>query len=133
MKTPLPEEYQQFWGDIQQILIPGEAIQQRVQELGAEISRDYAGQNIILVGVLKGVLFFMADLLRAITIPVEVDFIAVSNYSAESRERGVVRLVKDLETVIAGRHVLFIEDVVDTGLTLTYLLRLLRAREPASL
>lgn len=133
MKTPLPEEYQQFWGDIQQILISGEAIQQRVQELGAEISRDYAGQNIILVGVLKGVLFFMADLLRAITIPVEVDFIAVSNYSAESRERGVVRLVKDLETVIAGRHVLFIEDVVDTGLTLTYLLRLLRAREPASL
>lgn len=133
MKTPLPEEYQQFWGDIQQILIPGDAIQQRVQELGAEISRDYAGQNIILVGVLKGVLFFMADLLRAITIPVEVDFIAVSNYSPESRERGVVRLVKDLETGIAGRHVLFIEDVVDTGLTLTYLLRLLRAREPASL
>jgi len=133
MKTRLPEEYQQFWGDIQQILIPGEAIQQRVQEIGAEISRDYAGQNIILVGVLKGVLFFMADLLRAITIPVEVDFIAVSNYSPESRERGVVRLVKDLETVIAGRHVLFIEDVVDTGLTLTYLLRLLRAREPASL
>lgn len=133
MKTPLPEEYQQFWGDIQQILIPGDAIQQRVQELGAEISRDYAGQNIILVGVLKGVLFFMADLLRAITIPVEVDFIAVSNYSPESRERGVVRLVKDLETTIAGRHVLFIEDVVDTGLTLTYLLRLLRAREPASL
>lgn len=133
MKTRLPEEYQQFWGDIQQILIPGETIQQRVQEIGAEISRDYAGQNIILVGVLKGVLFFMADLLRAITIPVEVDFIAVSNYSQESRERGVVRLVKDLETVIAGRHVLFIEDVVDTGLTLTYLLRLLRAREPASL
>jgi len=133
MKTRLPEEYQQFWGDIQQILIPGETIQQRVQEIGAEISRDYAGQNIILVGVLKGVLFFMADLLRAITIPVEVDFIAVSNYSPESRERGVVRLVKDLETVIAGRHVLFIEDVVDTGLTLTYLLRLLRAREPASL
>lgn len=133
MRTPLPEEYQQFWGDIQQILIPGDAIQQRVQELGAEISRDYAGQNIILVGVLKGVLFFMADLLRAITIPVEVDFIAVSNYSQESRERGVVRLVKDLETAIAGRHVLFIEDVVDTGLTLTYLLRLLRAREPSSL
>ena len=133
MKTPVPEHYQQFWGDIQEILISDEAIQQRVQELGTQISRDYAGQNIILVGVLKGVLFFMADLLRAITIPVEVDFMAVSNYSQESREKGVVRLVKDLETSIAGRHVLFIEDVVDTGLTLTYLVRILRSRVPASL
>ncbi len=133
MKTPVPEQYQPFWGDIQEILYTTEAIQQRVQELGAEISRDYAGEDIILVGVLKGVLFFMADLLRAITIPVEVDFMAVSSYSQESREKGVVRLVKDLEISIAGRHVLFIEDVVDTGLTLTYLLRNLRSREPASL
>jgi hypoxanthine phosphoribosyltransferase len=129
----MPEQYQQFWGDIQEILISEEAIQQRVRELGAQISADYAGQNIILVGVLKGVLFFMADLLRAITIPVEVDFIAVTNYSPESRAKGVVRLVKDLEMNITDRHVLFIEDVVDTGLTLTYLLRNLRERAPASL
>lgn len=133
MKTGMPEQYQQFWGDIQEILISEEAIQQRVRELGAQISADYAGQNIILVGVLKGVLFFMADLLRAITIPVEVDFIAVTNYSPESRAKGVVRLVKDLEMNITDRHVLFIEDVVDTGLTLTYLLRNLRERAPASL
>lgn len=133
MKTGMPEQYQQFWGDIQEILISEEAIQQRVRELGAQISADYAGRNIILVGVLKGVLFFMADLLRAITIPVEVDFIAVTNYSPESRAKGVVRLVKDLEMNITDRHVLFIEDVVDTGLTLTYLLRNLRERAPASL
>ncbi len=133
MKTGMPEQYQQFWGDIQEILISEEAIQQRVRELGAQISADYAGRNIILVGVLKGVLFFMADLLRAITIPVEVDFIAVTNYSPESRAKGVVRLVKDLEMNITDRHVLFIEDVVDTGLTLTYLLRNLRERAPSSL
>lgn len=133
MINGVPEQYQQFWGDIQDILISEEAIQRRVQELGAQISAEYAGQNIILVGVLKGVLFFMADLLRAIRIPVEVDFIAVTNYSPESRAKGVVRLVKDLETNIADRHVLFIEDVVDTGLTLSYLLRNLRERAPASL
>ena len=133
MKTGMPEQYRQFWGDIQEILISEEAIQQRVRELGAQISADYAGRNIILVGVLKGVLFFMADLLRAITIPVEVDFIAVTNYSPESRAKGVVRLVKDLEMNITDRHVLFIEDVVDTGLTLTYLLRNLRERAPSSL
>lgn len=119
--------------DIQDILISEEQIQQRVRELGEEISRDYEGRNPLLIGVLKGVLFFMADLLRAITIPVEVDFMAVSSYSPEVRERGVVRLIKDLETSITGRHVLFVEDVIDTGLTLNYLLNNLRARNPASL
>ncbi len=120
--------------DIQEILIPADEIQARVRELGAEISRDYLGLDPILVGVLKGVFIFMGDLLRTITIPVEVDFMAVSSYSPEVRDRvGVVRLVKDLELPIGGRHILFVEDVIDTGLTLNYLLRSLQARGPASL
>jgi len=127
------EAYGELAMEIQEILISEEEIRSRVRELGAAISRDYAGRNPLMIGVLKGVLCFMADLLRAITIPVELDFIAVSSYSPESRERGMVRLVKDLEAPIAGRHVLFIEDIIDTGLTLNYLLRTLRAREPASL
>lgn len=118
---------------VREILITEEEIQKRVSEIGKQISQDYAGRDPLLVGVLKGVLFFMADLLRAITIAVEVDFIAVSSYSPESRERGVVRLVKDLEIPIQGRHVLFIEDVIDTGLTLNYILHNLQARQPASL
>lgn len=126
-------EYGELAEGIREILISDEKIQKRVSEIGKQISQDYAGRNPLLVGVLKGVLFFMADLLRAITIPVEVDFIAVSSYSAESRERGVVRLVKDLEIPIQGRHVLFIEDVIDTGLTLNYILHNLQARQPASL
>lgn len=119
--------------DIKEILISQEEIQKRVAEMGWAISRDYTGRNPLLVGVLKGVLFFMADLLRAITIPVEMDFIAVSSYSQESREQGFVRLVKDLEIPLAGRNVLFVEDVIDTGLTLNYILRNLRSRQPASL
>ena len=118
---------------IREILISEADIQRRVSEIGKQITQDYAGRDPLLVGVLKGVLFFMADLLRAITIAVEVDFIAVSSYSAESRERGVVRVVKDLEMPIQGRHVLFIEDVIDTGLTLNYILHNLQARQPASL
>ncbi|MEJ2300915.1 MAG: hypoxanthine phosphoribosyltransferase [Anaerolineales bacterium] len=102
--------------------------------MGENSTEQYAElTKALLVGVLKGVLLFMADLLRAITIPVEVDFMAVSSYSAEARERGLVRLVKDLETPITDRHVLFVEDVVDTGLTLNYLLSNLRSRRPASL
>jgi hypoxanthine phosphoribosyltransferase len=120
-------------GDLKEILITTEELQERVLELGRAISRDYAGLNPLLVGVLKGVLFFMADLLRAITVPVEMDFIAVSSYSPESRAQGLVRLVKDLEVSLAGRHVLFVEDVIDTGLTLNYILRNLRSRQPASL
>lgn len=119
--------------DIAHVLIPQEAIEARVQALGESISNDYAGRNPLLIGVLKGVIFFMTDLLRAMRIPVEVDFMSVSSYSNESRDRGLVRLVKDLETSIADRHVLFVEDMIDTGLTLSYLLRNLRARGPASL
>lgn len=133
MRNSLPEAYQAFSTEIQEVLFSSEQIQQRVTDLGRAISEDYRDREVLLVGVLKGVLFFMADLLRALSITVEVDFMAVSNYSQESRAKGVVRLVKDLETPIAGRHVLFVEDVVDTGLTLNYLLRLLRTRGPASL
>jgi hypoxanthine phosphoribosyltransferase len=118
---------------VREILISEEELQRRVCTIAGEISRDYAGLNPLLVGVLKGVLFFMADLLQAITIPAEIDFIAVSNYSPETRQQGVVRLVKDLEIPIEGRHVLFVEDVIDTGLTLNYILRNLRIRQPASL
>jgi hypoxanthine phosphoribosyltransferase len=127
------DEYGELAAGVREVLLPADAIQQRVRELGAAISADYAGRNPLLVGVLKGVLFFMADLLRAITIPAEVDFMAVASYSANSREQGLVRLEKDLEMPLAGRHVLFVEDVIDTGLTLNYLLRSLRAREPTSL
>jgi hypoxanthine phosphoribosyltransferase len=119
--------------DIQELLISPEEIHQRVIQIGQQITRDYLGRNPLLVGVLKGVLFFMADLLRAIKIPMEIDFIAVSTYTPESREQGYVRMVKDLEIPINNRHVLFVEDVIDTGLTLNYLLQKLRARQPASL
>ena len=120
-------------GDIQQLVVPEDAIQARIRELGQAISEDYAGKNPLMVGVLKGVVFFLVDLLHSISIPVEIDFMAVSSYTAETRSRGMVRLVKDLEIPIENRHVLFVEDVVDTGLTLNYLLNNLRMRHPASL
>lgn len=128
-----PETYGELNDDVSRILFSAEAIEQRVQELGQAISRDYVGLNPLLIGVLKGVLPFMADLLRVITIPIEVDFMAISSYSAESRDRGFVRLQKDLEEPVAGRHILFVEHVIDTGLTVNYLLRNLKARNPASL
>lgn len=118
---------------IDRIVLTEEQIQARVAEMGRQISADYADRDLILVGVLRGVLFFMADLLRAITIPVRYDFIAISRYGPTSQTRGVVRLTKDLDEQIEGRHVLFVEDVVDTGLTSNYILKNLRAREPASL
>lgn len=127
------ESYGELAAEVRSILIPAEEIQRQVKEMAQEISRDYAGLNPLFVGVLKGVVFFMADLLRYITIPVEVDFMSISNFSVETREKGLVRLVKDLEIPINGRHVLFVEDVIDTGLTLNYLLRNLQSRQPASL
>jgi len=127
------EAYGELAAEIKEVLIPVEVLQQRVRELGQAISVDYAGRDPLLLGVLKGVVIFMADLLRAITIPLEVDFLAVASYSPEARRKGLVRLEKDLGTNIAGRHVLFVEDVIDTGLTLNYLLRSLWARQPASL
>lgn len=133
MKAYPLEAYGELAAGVRQVLFSAEAIENRILELGQAISRDYVGRNPLLVGVLKGVFIFMADLYRAITIPAEVDFIAISNYSAASREQGMVQLVKDLEQPIAGRHVIFVEDMVDTGLTLNYLLRILRTRNPASL
>jgi hypoxanthine phosphoribosyltransferase len=119
--------------DISNIIFSEESIQHRIHEIGRQISADYAGLNPLMVGVLRGVLFFMADLLREVQIPLEVDFLAISSYSTESRDQGFVRLEKDLDIPIRGRHVLFIEDVIDTGLTLSYILRNLRTRQPASL
>ena len=133
MSAEPPGDHPELTNGIRKILYTQEQIQQRVTELGQAISRDYAGHNPIMVGVLKGVVFFMADLLRELTIPAEVDFIAVSSYSPEARDHGMVRLVKDLETPINGRHILFVEDVIDSGFTLNYLLQNLRARRPASL
>lgn len=133
MSYPEPQAYDGLNAGISEILFTADQIEGRVAALGAEISRDYAGVRPLLVGVLKGVFPFMADLTRWITIPLEVDFLAIASYSPDTRNRGVVRLQKDLEQPIAGRHVLFVEDVVDTGLTLHYLLSQLRSREPASL
>jgi hypoxanthine phosphoribosyltransferase len=129
--SPLPKTI--LHPDIQEVILSSDDIQKRVQALGQQISRDYLGRSPIFVGVLKGVIIFMADLLRSITIPIEIDFIAVANYSIELRDQGVVRMVKDLEIPIANRHIIFIEDVIDTGLTLNYLLQNLQARQPASL
>ncbi|RMG90511.1 MAG: hypoxanthine phosphoribosyltransferase [Chloroflexi bacterium] len=118
---------------ISQILVTPEQLEAKVRELGERISQDYEDKNPLLIGVLKGVFPFMADLVRMITIPHEVDFMAVSSYSRETRRQGLVRLEKDLGESIRGRHVLFVEDMIDTGLTLSYLLRNLRSREPATL
>jgi hypoxanthine phosphoribosyltransferase len=133
MDNELPGDHPELTNGIREVLYTQEQIHGRVAELGQAISHDYADKNPIMVGVLKGVVFFMADLLRELTIQAEVDFIAVSSYSPEARDYGMVRLMKDLEISISGRHVLFVEDVIDSGFTLNYLLQNLRARQPASL
>jgi hypoxanthine phosphoribosyltransferase len=115
------------------VLIEPDALQQRVAELGEEISGDYSGRDLLLVGVLKGAVFFMADLMRHLTIPCEIDFMAISSYGDSTDSSGVVRILKDLDINIEGRHVLVVEDIIDSGLTLSYLIRNLEAREPASL
>lgn len=119
--------------DISEVLFTEAVIQAKVKELGRQISEDYRGKTPIVVGVLKGVLFLLSDLLRSIDCQVELDVLAVSSYSPETRNQGYVRIIKDLEMPIQGRHVLFVEDVIDTGLTLNFLLNSLRTREPASL
>ncbi len=116
-----------------EVLIDAGALQRRVRELGEEITADYAGRELLLVGVLKGAVFFMADLMRAISVPCEIDFMAISSYGASTDSSGVVRILKDLDINIEGRHVLVIEDIIDSGLTLSYLIRNLESREPASL
>jgi hypoxanthine phosphoribosyltransferase len=116
-----------------EILIEQEPLQARIAELGAEISSEYDGRDLLLVGVLKGAVFFMADLMRELSIPCEIDFMAISSYGAATDSSGVVRILKDLDTNIAGRDVLVVEDIIDSGLTLSYLMRSLKARKPASL
>jgi hypoxanthine phosphoribosyltransferase len=119
--------------DIAEVLITEEEIQARITELGAQISADYVDKDPLLVGVLRGVFVFMADLVRAITIPISVDFIGISHYGPSAQAHGVVRFTKDLESSIEGQHVLFIEDMIYTGRSLRYILRSLETREPASL
>ena len=118
---------------IAEVLVDGDALVARIDELAAEISRDYAGRELLLVGVLKGAVFFMADLARRIEVPVSLDFMAVSSYGSSTDSSGVVRILKDLDREIAGRDVLIVEDIIDSGLTLSYLLKNLRSRRPASL
>jgi hypoxanthine phosphoribosyltransferase len=118
---------------IGEILVQPDELRQRVRDLGAEVTGAYADRDLLLIGVLKGAVFFLADLMRHIDIPCEVDFMAVSSYGSATDSSGVVRILKDLDTAIQGRHVLIVEDIVDSGLTLQYLLRSLGARGPASL
>jgi hypoxanthine phosphoribosyltransferase len=120
-------------GLIGETLVPEDRLAQRVRELAAEISRDYADGDLLLVGVLKGAVFFLSDLMRHLEIPVEVDFMAVASYGSATKSSGVVRILKDLDAVIEGRDVLIVEDIVDSGLTLQYLLRNLAGRDPRSL
>src|SRR4249920_3882498 len=119
--------------DIEKVLISAEAIQGKLAELGARITQDYDGRTLLLVGVLKGAFVVMADLSRHIRLPLEFDFMAVSSYGAATRSSGVVRILKDLDHDLEGRDVLLVEDIVDSGLTLNYLLKNLRGRRPASL
>lgn len=118
---------------IAEVLVTRQQIRERVKELGAAISRDYSGKDLLVVGILKGAIIFLADLVREITIPLTLDFMAVSSYGSATTSSGAVRILKDLEVPVEDKHVLIVEDIVDTGLTLKYLLENLRARQPLSL
>ncbi|MCA1823074.1 MAG: hypoxanthine phosphoribosyltransferase [Mycobacteriales bacterium] len=118
--------------DIDEVLISEKEIQTKIEELASQIDRDYAGREVLLVGVLKGAFMMMTDLARALTVPLTLDFMAVSSYGSATSTSGVVRIMKDLEGDVAGKDVLIVEDVIDSGLTLNYLLRNLRSRGPAS-
>jgi hypoxanthine phosphoribosyltransferase len=118
---------------IGETLVSSEDLQRRIAELGAEISRDYEGRDLFMVGVLKGAVLFLADLMRNLTVPCEIDFMAVSSYGSQTDSSGVVRILKDLDASIAGRDVLIVEDIIDSGLTLHYLMKNLKARDPRSL
>lgn len=119
--------------DIQRVVVDEETLRERVRELGAAISEDYRDESLLLVAVLRGAALFVADLAREITCPVEIDFMAVSSYGSTTKSSGVVRILKDLDETVEGRHVLVVEDVLDTGLTLKYLLKNIASRRPASL
>jgi hypoxanthine phosphoribosyltransferase len=119
--------------EVGEVLVSAEDLQRRVAELGAQISRDYAGAPLLLIGVLKGAVFFLSDLMRHVEIPVEIDFMAVASYGSATDSSGVVRILKDLDAAIEGRDVLIVEDIVDSGLTLQYLMRNLGSRNPRTL
>ena len=119
--------------DIEEVLITAEQIQDKIRELAKQVTEDYRDKDVLLVGVLKGAFVFMADLAREIKLPIEFDFMAVSSYGSSTKSSGVVRILKDLDYEITGRHVLLVEDIIDSGLTISYLLRYLEARRPASL
>ncbi len=119
--------------DIDKVLVDEVTIRKRIRELGDIINREYARQDLLLVSVLKGSIIFMADLIRAITIPHEIDFMATSSYGAGTSSSGVVRILKDLNTSIEGRNIVLVEDIIDSGHTLSYLVRILQERQPASL
>jgi hypoxanthine phosphoribosyltransferase len=118
---------------IGEVLVSAEDLQRRVAELGEQITNDYAGRSLLLIGVLKGAVFFLSDLMRFIGVPVEVDFMAVASYGSATDSSGVVRILKDLDAAIEGRDVLIVEDIVDSGLTLQYLMRNLGSRNPSTL
>jgi hypoxanthine phosphoribosyltransferase len=118
---------------IGETLVSKEELRARVAELGAQISAEYVDRDLIMVGVLKGAVLFLADLMRSVTVPCEIDFMAVSSYGSQTDSSGVVRILKDLDAPIEDRHVLIVEDIIDSGLTLHYLMRNLKARRPASL
>ena len=119
--------------DIDHVLLTEQQIQDKIAELAGEIARDYAGREVLLVGVLKGAVLFMSDFARALQLPTQMEFMAVSSYGSATSSSGVVRILKDLDRDISGRHVLVVEDIVDSGLTLSWLLRNLESRQPASL
>jgi hypoxanthine phosphoribosyltransferase len=118
--------------DVERILITSEEIGARVRELGQQITNDYAGQEILMIGVLRGAVIFMADLARSIKRPMDIDFMAISSYGLSTNSSGVVRIIKDLDEVVEGRHILIIEDIIDSGLTLNYLVDNIKSRKPAS-
>jgi hypoxanthine phosphoribosyltransferase len=126
-------EATQVGGDVTQVLVTKEQLAARITELAAEINRDYAGKDLLLVGVLNGAVMVMADLSRALTIHCQMDWMAVSSYGSGTKSSGVVQILKDLTTDVTGMDVLLVEDIVDTGLTLSYLVSSLRSRKPASL
>ena len=119
--------------DIEEVLISESDLQARIRELAEAVERDYAGKELVLVGILKGAIMFMVDIARAMNIPVDIDFMAISSYGSSTESSGVVRILKDLDSPITGKHVLVIEDIIDTGLTIQYLMEHLQRRNPASL
>lgn len=132
LATPTAQMYSEFTNPNLEVLITQEQIQERIKELGSQIAREYAGLNPLLIGVLKGATLFLSDLLRAIDIQVGIEFMAISSYGSSTRTSGEVRILKDLGVAIEGRHIIVVEDIVDTGLTLSYLLANLKSRGAAS-